>query len=475
MLQTSAFKIDFKTFTYKSLWVIVFTLAIFAANLSSGDLRGDSMVYAAISKNILTLHSPLVMHFNDAIYLNKPPMLFWLTALSLYVFGHSIFAVNLVVAFSALVLNLAFFYWIARICKGYNLAYLSIFCLDTSYVIYKNSHTLKMEALTAFFIVMAMIFFWHYLKDKRLMWILGFGLMSGLAVMTKGFLGGIPWAIVIVYLLTPVGRDIRSRQFLLHAMAALLVFLASFLWWYVYISLRTDFLHHFLYDEVWARLVTSDTSEATQYKHKPVYRYLWFMLKDYFMYLPFFLYGCYHLYKHRDSNIDREGLTLLAIFTIFCFAVVHLISTRSERYLYEFFITAAFFSAYGISRVPKLKNVNFASWLKVMGTLYMLFILTTPLKLGWNSYTSLRDLQKLSDNMHVPIMVNKHWLPSYVDQAAVTFFLNNPPLDSAPKGSYFTILPREYQGPLKYKLVEKTRQLRIVLVTKSDCVTQSDD
>lgn len=430
------------------------------------------MVYAAISKNILTMHSPLIMHFNDAIYLNKPPVLFWLTALSLHVFGYSVFAVKLVAALAALALNLAFFYWIAKITKGFNLAYLSVFCLDTSYVIYKNSHTLKMESLTAFFIVMAMIFFWHYLKDKRLWWMLGFGLMSGLAVMTKGFLGGIPWAIVILYLFTPAGRDIRSRQFLGHVIAALIVFLASFMWWYTYISLRTDFLHHFLYEQVWARLATSDdTQAAQQYSTEPIYHYLWLTLKDYFMYLPFFFYACYRLYKHKDECIDREGLTLLTIFTIFCFAVIHLISTRAERYMFEFFISAAFFSAYGIACIPKLKNVNFASWLKVMGTLYMLFILTTPLKLGWNSYTSLRDLQQLSDNTDVPIMVNKDWLPSYVDQAAVTFFLDKPPLSSEPKGSYFTLLPREYQGPLKYKLIKKTRQLLIVLVAKPDIIT----
>ena len=88
---------DHREFWTKSLWVIIFTIAVFAANMSTSDIRGDSIVYASVAKNILTLHSPLILHYDGSIYLNKPPLLFWLVALCLKLFGYTVFAVNLAI------------------------------------------------------------------------------------------------------------------------------------------------------------------------------------------------------------------------------------------------------------------------------------------------------------------------------------------------------------------------------------------
>ncbi|CAG9000423.1 MAG: Undecaprenyl phosphate-alpha-4-amino-4-deoxy-L-arabinose arabinosyl transferase [Candidatus Celerinatantimonas neptuna] len=459
-----------RTFWYKSLWVLVFALAVHAVNMSSSDMRGDAIVYASIAKNIITMHSPLILHFDGNVYLNKPPLFFWLIALSLSVFGYTVFAAKLVAVLAAVALNLSVFYLIVRLFRSYNLGYLCIFCLNTTYVIYKNTHSVRMEGLTAFLILMAIIFLWHYMKSSEFRYLALFGLMSGLAVMSKGFLGFLPWATLLIYLMLPGSAAWRNRKVLVHTLIALLICMVTFGWWYVYISLHTNFFHHFFYGEVAARLLNGSlqTKDHVNYHTKPIYQYVVYMFRDYFMYLPFLIYGGYRVYKEQH-RFDREGLVLVTIYTVFSWVVIHAISTRSERYMYEFYTTAALFTAYGIASIPKLKNIRFVNWLKVFGITYMIFILVTPMKLSWNSYTSLRELEDISHNTHIPIYINMKWLPSYVDRAGVRFFLESSVLDqNKPSGSYFTVLPKYYQGNLSYRLIKKTRRVLIVLVPKSD-------
>ncbi|MFM2484739.1 ArnT family glycosyltransferase [Celerinatantimonas yamalensis] len=458
----------FRRFLSKSLWVIVFALAVHASNMSSADLRGDAIVYASIAKNILTLHSPLILHFDGATYLNKPPLFFWLTALSLSVFGYTIFAVKFVAVLTAILLNVALFYLFVRIARSYNLGYLAIFCVNTTYVIYKNAHDVRMESLSALLITVSLCFLWHYLRSAKCWHLLLFGLMSGLAVMTKGFLGLLPWAVWLLYLCLPLARELRTKRLFWHSIAAFGLFLATFLWWYVYISLHTNFFHHFFYDEVIARLFDGglQAQESVHYHSKPVYQYLLYMCRDYFLYLPFFIFGCYKCYQN-SHQFDRNGLTLIAIFTLLSWLAIQVISTRAERYLFTFYTTAAFFCAFGIASIPQLKRVQFVNWLKVLGISYIIFILVAPMKLSWNSYRSLRDLKQLSYNANIPIAIENRLLPDYGDRAGVEFFLGNEFVNAPPQGRYFTVLPKSYQGDLNYLLIKRTRQLLIVLVEPS--------
>ncbi|MFM2480245.1 ArnT family glycosyltransferase [Celerinatantimonas sp. YJH-8] len=461
-------KFDHKEFWFKSLWVIVFALAVYATNMSDSDIRGDSIIYADIAKNILSLHSPLILHLNDDVYLNKPPLLFWLVALCLKMFGYTVFAVKVTVVLTSLSLSLSLFYLVARIFKNYNWAYLAVFCLNTTYVVYKATRPLRMESLTATFILLALVCFWLYLKSDRIKYLVWLGICCGLAIFSKGFLGLIPLAVMLLYAVFG-DRNKLNWRFAGHFGIVLVVSLMVCGWWYVYISLKTDFIHHFFYEQTAARLLNGALQEGQQvvnYDKKPLYQYLYLMGRDYFMYIPFFLFGCYRLYRDKLS-VDREGLRIVVIYAAFSWLSIHLISTRAERYLYEFYTIAAFISAYGIASIPKLKTVQFVNWLKVMGLAYMIFVMATPSKLSWNSYNELAELKQLSQNLQMPLLVNRDYFPNPNDRAGLDFFLEPEHIqsfDAMPQKAFLTVLPKEFQGDLSYRLIRKTRRLQLVMV-----------
>lgn len=457
---------NLRTFGFKSLWVIVFALALFANHMGDSNIKGDSMTYASISQHILTLHSWLIMHFDGHVYLNKPPLFFWLTAALMKIFGVNLFTVHLVGALCALALSLIVFYWAVRITQSYSFAYLVVFCLNISYVIYKNTRDYRLESLTGFFIIAALVCFWHYTQGRRLRALLGFGLMSGCAVMTKGPLGLLPWAVVIVYLFTPAGKTLRGKRFTYDMLGALVVCVASFIWWYGYISLHTNFIHHFFVGQILDRLAGHRVSHVS-YPHASVFHYVYLVLSEYFMYLPFLAIGAYRLYRQKDQKIERHGLTLLAVYTLVSFIVIHPISTRAERYLYEFYIGTAFFSAYGIASLKKLQQVHFVNWIKVISIVYMLFLLTTPLTLSRNSYRALEGFDKLSQSMHLPLVVKNEWLSGYSDRAGVRFFVHHGQSTIPATGNYLAVLSKHYSGPLHYRVMRKTTELLLVMVERN--------
>src|SRR5204863_5575085 len=58
-------------------------------------LDPDEGLYATIAQEILNRRDWLIPHINGLPYLEKPPLYFWLTALTFWVFGPSEWAVRL--------------------------------------------------------------------------------------------------------------------------------------------------------------------------------------------------------------------------------------------------------------------------------------------------------------------------------------------------------------------------------------------
>ena len=72
------------------LVVALFSCVMLFTRSWEGDLHGDPVHYAAVAKNILTTGDWLTMHDGpDLVYANKPPLMFWLVAVSFRLFGAS--------------------------------------------------------------------------------------------------------------------------------------------------------------------------------------------------------------------------------------------------------------------------------------------------------------------------------------------------------------------------------------------------
>jgi 4-amino-4-deoxy-L-arabinose transferase-like glycosyltransferase len=85
------------------LIIVSLCVAVFGFHLGSYRLwEPDEARYAEIAHEMLTRHSFLIPHLNYVLYIEKPPLLYWITALSMRAFGSGELAVRLPTAFFAL-------------------------------------------------------------------------------------------------------------------------------------------------------------------------------------------------------------------------------------------------------------------------------------------------------------------------------------------------------------------------------------
>ncbi len=83
--------------------IVALSLAVCMFHLGSFGLwEPDEARYAEIAREMLQSGNLLVPHLNYVAYVEKPPLLYWLTTLSFWIFGVSEFAARLPVALSAI-------------------------------------------------------------------------------------------------------------------------------------------------------------------------------------------------------------------------------------------------------------------------------------------------------------------------------------------------------------------------------------
>ena len=154
---------------------------------SFGLWEPDEARYAEIAREMLQSGNLLVPHLNYVAYVEKPPLLYWLTTLSFWIFGVSEFAARLPVALSAIAGILATYLFALR-AFGRRHAILAAAILATTplYALIAQVLTTDM-LLTTLVTIATFALYLHWQEGGRWCWIAYIAM--GLAVMTKGPVG----------------------------------------------------------------------------------------------------------------------------------------------------------------------------------------------------------------------------------------------------------------------------------------------
>ncbi|WP_022850113.1 glycosyltransferase family 39 protein [Limisalsivibrio acetivorans] len=450
---------EFREFVYEARWALWFAFVVYAANIASADLRGDSIMYAMISKNILTLDSPLIMHYNGSVYMNKPPLLFWLNALPMKLFGYSVFSAKLIPLITAVLLS-GFVYHITRkLYEDANIAHLAVFIMNSTYVVYKNTYSLRLESMVTLFMVVALWSFMHYQEDRAKGWLYTAGIACGLGFMVKGFVGVLPMAAVFIYALI-FDRKIFSKEEMKKILPALLLFLLTFIWWYTYVSLKTDFFTHFFKNQILDRMMNGlfqNGDTGINYAQRPIYNYILYLLEHHIIYLPFLIYGMYRTVKMRTADKSRQAIFLLTALIV-TFVAIHFISTRQSRYMYQFYVIAAVFTAGGLGAVLR---INYRKFLVFFSVLYASVLIISPVDMNWRTYSELEELAQMSSMAGIPIVAEVDKFKDHEDKSGVAYFLDEYSTVKPETGRYFLIMDKKSGRSADMLQLMETRRLRI--------------
>lgn len=196
-------------FRNKYFWMAVILVVTALAAYFTGlfvDVTRDGSKYAAVAKEVFTSGDFIHLKVHGEAYEQKPPMLFWLSAVSYYIFGVSNFAFKL----PLLLLGGLGIYSIYRLGKSMysrETGALAALLLGTSqvyFLFYMDIHT---DTVLQPFVTFSLWQLYEFIKTrKNIRFVLGFTGV-GLAMLSKGPVGAVVPAFAVL------GHLVFSRQY----------------------------------------------------------------------------------------------------------------------------------------------------------------------------------------------------------------------------------------------------------------------
>jgi len=248
----------------KWFWVAAVGIALCAGfwGLNAAGFWGrDEGRYAEIAREMVDSGDWVTPHLLAVKYFEKPPLLYWLTALSFKAFGLSSFAGRLPAVLSTLLALIAVGYLGLRF-AGSAVGATVVLVLSTSMLFWGLGRALVTDmVLTGWYTVALVSLFFAFEEERPRAgrWMVLFGVSTALAVLAKGVIG----------IVLPVGtgvlcalsyRRLPAASWRATAVA-LVAFLAVALPWFVMVSARnSEFLHYFVVDQHFQRF-TGGTNE----------------------------------------------------------------------------------------------------------------------------------------------------------------------------------------------------------------------
>lgn len=311
------------------------------------DVTRDAGKYATISKEIFQNGNYINLTVHKEAYLEKPPMLFWMGAMGFAVGEISNFWFKLPV----LLLVFAGFYWAFRLGESlYNrrVGYLTAVMLGFSFIYSLYSMDIHTDTPLQAFVILAFWQLWEFIKTrKHKNWILGF-VAIGLAMLTKGPIGGaIPaFAVVGHIVLKKDFKFLFDYRWFLGIVLALVVASPAM------IGLMNQFGIEGLKFFFWENMAGRITGSYVQATNDPVF-YVHTLL---YMFLPWsllFFVAVFYEFRTLVRNRFRspEYFTFAGIWVYF--VIINSASSQLPNYVFAIVPLMAVLSAKWIDKALK--------------------------------------------------------------------------------------------------------------------------
>lgn len=248
--------------------VVVCSLVFLFAGLGSYSLKEpDEGRYAEIPREMVESGDYVVPHVNYVRYFEKPPFLYWATAVSFHLFGSNEWGFRLPNALAAFLLVLTVF-WFGRLWFGSKTGLLSSVVLLTSLGFFAMARIVTTDMFFAFFLTASLFSFLEYYRREKWLYVHLFYAFAALATLTKGPVAVLLLAAtVIIFLLSDWNLGfLRKMRWLTGSLLYCVIALP----WFIAISYAEPrFFHFFFIDQHLLRFFTT--------KHKrsgPLYYFI---------------------------------------------------------------------------------------------------------------------------------------------------------------------------------------------------------
>jgi 4-amino-4-deoxy-L-arabinose transferase-like glycosyltransferase len=279
--------------------------------------------YAEVAREMIRSGDWIVLHYNGEIYINKPPLLFWLIAIPSTLAGSvTPLTARLPSFFSAWVGVIVTCLWARKVYGTLLSGLISGGALLSAYQYFFQARLAKTDILLCVFILLSLYFFYLGYREPRWRRFLYHGLsfgFIGLGNLTKGPFGMLPLFIIAIFLIKE--REVKrliSKEFLV---GYLILALTSLPWVFL-----------FIHRVGWEQAITLMKENKILSRQAPVYFYF---LEIWAQFLPWsLLFPLMGFYVWRErKRIWHSHESLFLIWVILLFVLLTLIKVRASRYL----------------------------------------------------------------------------------------------------------------------------------------------
>lgn len=279
--------------------------------------------YAEVAREMIRSGDWIVPRYNGDIFIDKPPLLFWLIAIPSSLYGSvTPLIARLPSFFLAWIGVIVLCFWAKRVYGMLRSGLIAGGVLLSSYQYFFQSRFAKTDTPLCVFILLSLYFFYlgyHEPRWKRFLFHgLSFGFM-GLGNLMKGPFGMIPLVILSIFLIKEKEtKRLTSKEFLV---GYIILVLTSLPWVFLFID-RVGF----------EQAITLMKENKILSRQAPVYFYfleIWGQFSPWSILLPFM--GLY-VWKERE-RIWHSDESLLSIWVIVLFVLLTLFKVKASRYL----------------------------------------------------------------------------------------------------------------------------------------------
>lgn len=350
-------------------FLFVSALIVYVFGLFTDIMEIDAAQYASLSHEMLVTRDYFMLHFRELNYLDKPPLCFWLEALSYKVFGLSNFSYKL----PSLLFTLLGVFSTFRLAKklySEEIAWLASLILFTCQGFFLFNQDVRTDAILTSAIIFAIWQLWEYIDSGKILnFILGFTGIAA-AVLAKGPIGLMVPVIAIASQLIYTKRwkelfRIEWLAGLFYVCLLLLPFSLGLYKQYGWYGIR------FYY---WIQSFGRITGENEWHDNSDylffVHTFIWAFLP--WAFLTFFSLGYFLFNLLKKSGKDKLSEILSFSGTVLPFIVLSTSKYKLPHYIFVLFPLTSIMSAASI--FPLI--LNYPGWNKILKWLQIITVLS---------------------------------------------------------------------------------------------------
>ena len=311
-----------------SIIAVLSALLIFIGLGKNHLIPWDEAIYAKVAKNMVVTGEYVVPHWNTLLqgWFEKPPLYMWMMSGLMSVLGFNSWSARLPSAFFGF-LTVLLVYLFSKKLFNKTSAFISSLSLVTTVHFLYYSRASMLDVTATFFITLALYLYWQAKERKNVLLWLFSGLSTGFAVMTKGFVGLLPFLVIGLYeisLLVIYKEKLTKKLIINFGLMFFACILVAFPWHYqMYKTFGKSFIEKYFFYHVWDRATT-----VIEDKGNPFFWYLTVMkvsMRVWFIaLLGAFPFSLLHAFKKHKKFVFLS-IWAISIFLFFSVAKSKLI------------------------------------------------------------------------------------------------------------------------------------------------------